>query len=92
MPAGDSRKEFLLATAGNFFGVSVSDGSISHAHDSAALNSFLDDGSVSVLAASQPGGVGKVEFSNKVHMLKYWSYFSHQISVHLTRPICLILN
>ena len=65
MPAGDSRKEFILATSGNFFGVAVTDGAISHAHDSKALNNFLDDGSVGLLSAHQEGDK-KVTFSNSV--------------------------
>ena len=68
MPAGDSRKEFILATAGNFFGVAVTDSGITHAHDAPALNNFLDDGSVAILAATmQEEGTRKVCFTNKVH-------------------------
>ena len=48
--SGDSRKDFLLATIGNFFGYSTTDGAISHIADSRELNTFLDDGSCSVLA------------------------------------------
>ena len=48
--SGDSRKDFLLATIGNFFGYSNSDGAVSHIADSRELNNFLDDGSCSVLA------------------------------------------
>ena len=48
--SGDSRKDFLLATVGNFFGYATSDGAISHIVDSRELNNFLDDGSCSVLA------------------------------------------
>lgn len=48
--SGDSRKDFVLATIGNFFGYSSSDGAISHITDSKELNSFLDDGNCMVLA------------------------------------------
>lgn len=48
--SGDSRKDFLLATIGNFFGYATTDGAVSHIIDSRELNNFLDDGSCSVLA------------------------------------------
>ena len=48
--SGDSRKDFLLTTIGNFFGYATTDGAISHIVDSLELNTFLDDGSCSVLA------------------------------------------
>ena len=49
--SGDSRKDFILATIGNFFSVSVTDGMVKHIFDSSELNAFLDDGNCSVLAA-----------------------------------------
>lgn len=49
--SGDSRKDFVLATIGNHFGYSVSDGAMSHISSSQELNSFLDDGSCMILAA-----------------------------------------
>lgn len=48
--SGDSRKDFIIATIGNFFGFSTSDGTISHILDSKELNNFLDDGNCMVLA------------------------------------------
>lgn len=48
--SGDSRKDFLLATIGNFFGYATNDGAVSHIADSRELNTFLDDGSCSILA------------------------------------------
>ncbi len=48
--SGDSRKDFILATLGNYFGYSPSDGAISHIQDSRELNNFLDDGNCTVLA------------------------------------------
>ena len=48
--SGDSRKDFVLATIGNFFGYSSSDGAVSHITDSKELNNFLDDGNCMVLA------------------------------------------
>lgn len=49
--AGDSRKEFVLATIGNHFGYSVTDGTVVHISDSNELNTFLDDGNCLLLAA-----------------------------------------
>lgn len=46
----DSRKTFILATIGNFFGYATTDGAISHISDSQELNNFLDDGNCMVLA------------------------------------------
>ena len=46
----DSRKDFILATIGNFFSYSVTDGAISHIIDSKELNNFLDDGNCMILA------------------------------------------
>ena len=48
--SGDSRKDFILATIGNYFGYAVADGAISHILDSRELNNFLDDGNCSILA------------------------------------------
>lgn len=47
--SGDSRKDFILATIGNFFGYSSSDGAVCHIADSKELNSFLDDGNCMLL-------------------------------------------
>ena len=63
--SGDSRKDFILATAGNFFGISVNDLPISSLYNSSALNSFLDDGNCNVLAA-RAGDDQKVTLANKV--------------------------
>ena len=49
--SGDSRKDFVLATIGNHFGYSVTDGALSHISSCPELNSFLDDGSCVVLAS-----------------------------------------
>ena len=70
--SGDSRKEFLLATAGNFFGVSSNDPAIAHAQKSSAVNSFLDDGNVAVVGAVR-SDKGRVEFTNNVsHRKTYY--------------------
>ena len=49
--SGDSRKDFILATIGNHFGYSISDGAIAHIHTSNEVNTFLDDGNSLILAA-----------------------------------------
>ena len=59
--SGDSRKEFILATTVNYFGIQ-NDGSLA---DNRAINAFLDDGNVSVLAAKLDNSK-KVILANKV--------------------------
>lgn len=51
MPHGsdDARKKFILATAGNFYGIKPS----SSLAGSPQLNNFLDDGNEFVLSASR---------------------------------------
>ncbi|XP_074649972.1 cytoplasmic dynein 2 heavy chain 1-like [Tubulanus polymorphus] len=68
MPSGDSRKDFILTTAGNYLTLPVSDSRISSLHNDVALNSFLDDGNIAVLATTlhQRGDSNKVTFSNKI--------------------------
>lgn len=51
MPSGDSRKDFILATTANHFGIPVSDSSVTHVLSSKELNTFLDDGNCPLLAA-----------------------------------------
>ena len=73
MPAGDSRKEFVLATTGNYFGLPSSDASISNSLDNPTLNSFLDDGNQSVLAVRKKDGK-KITFTDKVQLLSLQVY------------------
>ncbi|XP_065833043.1 cytoplasmic dynein 2 heavy chain 1-like isoform X2 [Oscarella lobularis] len=61
----DSRKAFVLATTSNYFGVSSADASIVDLTTSTALNSFLDDGNVPLLAARREGAK-KIGLSNKI--------------------------
>ena len=61
---GDSRKDFVLTTTANFFGIAPNDGEITKNQNAPAINTFLDDGSASVLAARSEGKT--VAFSNKV--------------------------
>ncbi|XP_032878557.1 cytoplasmic dynein 2 heavy chain 1 isoform X2 [Amblyraja radiata] len=57
MPAclDDTRKSFILRTAGNYFGISPSDSLISSLGDRRELNNFLDDGSVFVISLQKSG-------------------------------------
>ena len=64
--SGDSRKDFILATIGNFFSVSVTDGMVKHIFDSTELNAFLDDGNCSVLAA-------RLELTQDVHFIQVYN-------------------
>ena len=68
--SGDSRKDFILATVGNHFGYSVSDGAVLHIQSSPELNTFLDDGSCPVLAAHAEliQGVKLIQVYNKLEV------------------------
>ncbi|XP_069747277.1 cytoplasmic dynein 2 heavy chain 1 isoform X4 [Narcine bancroftii] len=57
MPASleDTRKIFILRTAGNYFGISPSDSFISSLEDRKELNNFLDDGNVFVISLQKSG-------------------------------------
>lgn len=62
--AGDSRKSYIVSTTGNHFGLNTSDVAMASLSNHPALNSFLDDGSVGVLAANYSGK--NVEFEKQV--------------------------
>ena len=66
--SGDSRKQFILATTGNYFAIPVTDAAFVKQAHSAALNSFLDDGNTNILAGRlDPRSRTKnVIFSDKV--------------------------
>ncbi|KAJ8297985.1 hypothetical protein KUTeg_024516 [Tegillarca granosa] len=66
---GDSRKDYILATTANHFGVPVSEGAITSLIDSPALNSFLDDGNAPILAGKfdTKGQRKKIIFANKIY-------------------------
>ena len=66
--AGDSRKEFMLTTTGNYFGLSASDPALANLQDVDPLNSFLDDGDTPIMAAKMEVKDGKtrVRFHKKV--------------------------
>lgn len=68
MPSGDSRKDFIVQTTANYFGIASSDGALTKVFDSKELNTFLDDGNSSVLAAKYDNHQGKklIEVYNHV--------------------------
>ena len=61
---GDRRKSFILATTGNFFALPPGDESLEGQKDARALDAFLDDGSVNVLAVKRDGA--RLALTNKV--------------------------
>lgn len=68
MPSGDSRKDFIVQTTANYFGIAGSDGALAKIFDSKELNAFLDDGNSPVLAAKYDTHQGKrlIEVYNHV--------------------------
>lgn len=68
MPSGDSRKDFIVQTTANYFGIPSSDGALAKVLDSKELNAFLDDGNSHVLAAKYDAHQGKkvIEVYNHV--------------------------
>lgn len=79
MPTGDARKEFIFAAAGSYFGLSSGDEAIVSQQNTPALNTFLDDGGASVLAAYLDGR--KIILSNTV-----------RYSANLSCCLCIMLN
>ena len=54
--AGDVRKDFLLATIANYFGIPLRHESVARLAESPQLNNFLDDGNSSLLSANLDPG------------------------------------
>ena len=67
--AKDSRKDFVVATTANFFGISASDEAVSQGYGSSALNNFLDDGSCYTLTAKYSGQ--NVDFTHSVNTFTF---------------------
>lgn len=64
---GDSRKDFILVTVANHFGIPIDDQAITNLFNAQALNAFLDDGNISILSGKVDQKHGKkVDFQNKV--------------------------
>lgn len=59
MPSEDVRKDFIVATTGNYFGIQSSDNVLAEVTASKELNVFLDDGNSPVLAAKYDVHQGK---------------------------------
>lgn len=59
MPSADLRKDFIVATTGNYFGIQNSDSVLNEVRSSKELNTFLDDGNSPVLAAKYDTHQGK---------------------------------
>lgn len=72
MPTGDSRKDYILATTANYFGLGVTDAAITALQDSTPLNNFLDDGNIDLCAGriETRGSTKRLGFSNKVNSTK----------------------
>ena len=68
MPSADARKDFVVATTGNYFGIQSSDRILSEVYSSRELNTFLDDGNSPVLAARYDThqGTKSINLSNTV--------------------------
>ncbi|XP_022324921.2 cytoplasmic dynein 2 heavy chain 1-like isoform X2 [Crassostrea virginica] len=68
MPTGDSRKDYILATTANYFGLGVTDAAITALQDSTPLNNFLDDGNTDLCAGriETRGSTKRLGFSNKL--------------------------
>ena len=60
--AGDVRKDFLLATIANYFGIPLSHESVARLAESPQLNNFLDDGNSSLLSANLDPGENMLLF------------------------------
>ncbi|KAK7096855.1 hypothetical protein V1264_003902 [Littorina saxatilis] len=64
---GDSRKDFILVTVANHFGIPIDDQAITNLFNAQALNAFLDDGNISILSGKVDQKHGKkVDFQNKI--------------------------
>lgn len=69
MPSsGDVRKDFVVATTGNYFGIQSSDSVLNDVRSSKELNTFLDDGNSPILAAKYDTHQGNktIKLSNHV--------------------------
>ena len=65
---GDSRKDFILVTVANYFGVAINEPVITNLFNAPALNGFLDDGNISILAGKiNPKSGKRIDFQNKVN-------------------------
>ena len=64
---GDSRKDFVLVTTANYFSIPITDNAITSLFNSPALNNFLDDGNVTILAGKiDSKNERRIDFQNRV--------------------------
>ena len=64
---GDSRKDFVLVTTANYFAIPITDNAITSLFNSPALNNFLDDGNVTILAGKLDSkNDRRIDFQNRV--------------------------
>ncbi len=63
---GDARKDYILSTVANYFGLAASDAAVTSLVNDTKLNNFLDDGNALLLSAyTEKGGDGAV---GKIHL------------------------
>lgn len=60
----DARKSYILNTTANYYGLDAGSESVSSLADAAELNSFLDDGNVTLLSANLDESGSKVLLDN----------------------------
>ena len=68
---GDLRKDYLLATIGNYFSIPLADAAIVSLVDNDKLNNFLDDGNSTLLSANiekRDDGDNRILLDNAAHV------------------------
>ncbi|XP_042221258.1 cytoplasmic dynein 2 heavy chain 1-like isoform X2 [Homarus americanus] len=66
MESADVRKNFILTTTGNYFGLSLTDPLLLALQDDQSVNTFLDSGNCQLLGAHMVPDEGRVVFNTKV--------------------------
>ena len=85
---GDVRKDYVLSTVANYFGVEASDGTIKDLVDDVKLNNFLDDGNsllLSAYAEKLDGYGAKIHLDNALAAL---STDNKGSCVHTVKNVC----
>ena len=70
MPSEDTRKDYILTTVANFFGLKDTDQIVQTGATSKGLNTFLDDGSCSMLTVFLKKNPKDLEFFNEIQKSK----------------------
>ena len=86
MPSEDKRKDYILSTVGNFFGLKDVDQAVHSGATSTALNAFLDDSSCSVLTVFFRKSPKALELFNEIEKPKdtedgFLVFFKSQLCV-----------